>query len=94
VDFATPIDETFVFTYQLPQGYDVEELPTNASMALPGNAAKFYYQAQVQNGQLQVTSKLIISKTVFAPGEYANLRELYSRMVAKHAEKIVLRKKS
>ncbi|GGK74072.1 transglutaminase domain-containing protein [Rufibacter glacialis] len=94
IDFSTPVDETYVFTYDLPQGYALEEMPQSASITLPGNAAKFTYVAQMVNGQLQVISKLNISKTFFEPSEYASLREFYSRMVAKHAEKIVLKKKS
>ncbi|WP_205500647.1 DUF3857 domain-containing protein [Rufibacter psychrotolerans] len=93
VDFASPVNESYVFTYELPAGYVVEELPATALLTLPGNAAKFTYVAQVINGQLQVASKLNINKTLFQPSEYGNLREFYSRIVAKHAEKIVLKKK-
>ncbi|ALI98884.1 DUF3857 domain-containing protein [Rufibacter tibetensis] len=94
IDFATPVDETYTFTYQLPEGYDLEEMPKPATVTLPGNAAKFTYVAQMINGQLQVVSKLNINKTLFEASEYGNLREFYNRMVAKHAEKIVLKKKS
>ncbi|QHL88278.1 DUF3857 domain-containing protein [Nibribacter ruber] len=94
VDFSTPIDETYVLQYQLPQGYEVEELPQPVNLLLPNGAAKFNYQAQVTNGKLQIISKLAINKTVFSPEEYASLREFFSLMVAKHAEKVVLRKKS
>ncbi|WP_207433826.1 DUF3857 domain-containing protein [Sabulibacter ruber] len=93
IDFASPVDETYMFTYELPAGYEVEEMPKSANMSLPGNAAKFTYVAQMVNGQLQITSKLNINKTVFQPAEYGNLREFYNRLVAKHAEKIVLKKK-
>ncbi|WP_210462782.1 DUF3857 domain-containing protein [Rufibacter roseolus] len=94
IDFGTPVDETYVFTYQLPQGYEVEEMPKSATSVLPGNAAKFSYVVQMTNGQLQIISKLNINKTLFDASEYGNLREFYNRLVAKHAEKIVLKKKS
>ncbi|AKQ46970.1 hypothetical protein TH63_17120 [Rufibacter radiotolerans] len=93
IDFGTPVDETYLFKYQLPDGYELEEMPQPASVTLPGGAAKFTYVAQMVDGQLQVLSKLNISKTTFNAEEYGNLREFYSRMVAKHAEKIVLKKK-
>ncbi|RNI26860.1 transglutaminase domain-containing protein [Rufibacter latericius] len=93
IDFGTPVEETYAFTYQLPEGYEVEEMPKAASVTLPGNAAKFTYFAQMTNGQLQIISKLNINKTFYEPTEYGNLREFYNRLVAKHAEKIVLKKK-
>ncbi|RNI30322.1 DUF3857 domain-containing protein [Rufibacter immobilis] len=94
IDFAAPVDETYFFTYQLPEGYVPETLPAPAILTLPRNAAKFTYVVQAQNGQLQITSKLNINKTFFTPEEYGNLREFFSRIVAKHAEKVVLKKKS
>jgi hypothetical protein len=93
IDFATPVEETYLFTYQLPDGYELEEMPQPANLSLPGNAAKFTYVAQMVEGKLQILSKLNISKTSFRAEEYTSLREFYSLMVAKHAEKIVLKKK-
>ncbi|QHL88277.1 DUF3857 domain-containing protein [Nibribacter ruber] len=94
IDFATPTDETYVFTYVLPTGYEVEEMPKGLNVSLPDNSARFSYLVQVTDGKLQIMSKLNINKPVFTAKEYQDLRELYSRMVAKHAEKVVLRKKS
>ncbi|MBC3539624.1 DUF3857 domain-containing protein [Rufibacter sediminis] len=93
IDFAAPVDETYVFNYQLPEGYELEELPKPATLSLPNNAAKFTYVAQMADGKLQIMSKLSINKTFFDASEYGNLREFYNRLVAKHAEKIVLKKK-
>ncbi|WP_181304913.1 DUF3857 domain-containing protein [Rufibacter sp. XAAS-G3-1] len=93
IDFGTPVEETYMFTYQLPEGYELEEVPQSSAVTLPGNAAKFSYMTQMVNGQLQIISRLNINKTFFEASEYGNLREFYNRMVAKHAEKIVLRKK-
>ncbi|AMM50990.1 hypothetical protein TH61_07055 [Rufibacter sp. DG15C] len=94
IDFATPVDETYVFTYTLPAGYEVEEMPKAINVSLPDNSAKFSYIVQVTEGKLQIMSKLNINKPVFNAKEYNDLRELYNRMVAKHAEKVVLKKKS
>ncbi|MGV3538292.1 MAG: transglutaminase domain-containing protein [Rufibacter sp.] len=94
IDFASPIDETYLIHYQLPQGYEIEELPKAAVFSLPNNTAKFTYMTQITDGKLQVMSKLNINKAVFSAREYADLREFFTRVVAKHAEKVVLRKKS
>ncbi|MFC6996684.1 DUF3858 domain-containing protein [Rufibacter roseus] len=94
VDFVYPEEKTFTFTYQLPEGYEVESLPQNMSVSLPESAIKFSYVVQMVGKNLQVMSRLQINKAIFNPEEYASLRELYNQLVAKHSEKIVLRKKS
>ncbi|WP_192822443.1 DUF3857 domain-containing protein [Rufibacter sp. LB8] len=94
VDLASPAEESHVLIYTLPAGYQVEALPEPATISLPGNTAKFSYQVQMVGLQLQVMSRLSINKAMFSPQEYTNLREFYNRLVAKHAEKIVLKKKS
>ncbi|MES2734199.1 MAG: DUF3857 and transglutaminase domain-containing protein [Bacteroidota bacterium] len=93
VDFAAPIDETFLLTIALPAGYEVEELPKPAIISLPEGAAKFTYSVSVSGSILQVVSKLTIKKTFFGVEEYAHLKEFYNYIVTKHAEQIVLKKK-
>ncbi len=92
VDFAAPIDETFICYYTLPEGYLVEELPKNAIIDLPEKAGRFTYMAAVSGNTLQVMSKIQLKKAVFSAEEYQFLKELYSQIVTKHAEQIVLKK--
>ncbi|AUD02002.1 transglutaminase domain-containing protein [Spirosoma pollinicola] len=93
VDFGTQIEETFTATYTLPEGFQVEEMPKPVSMVLPENGGRFLYQLAVTNGnQLQVVSRIILRKTRYLAGEYGPLRELFSRIAAKHAEQVVLKR--
>lgn len=93
VDFGTQIEETFTATYTLPEGFQVEEMPKPVSMVLPDNGGRFLYQLAVTNGnQLQVVSRIILRKTRYLAGEYGPLRELFSRIAAKHAEQVVLKR--
>jgi hypothetical protein len=95
VDFGCAVDETLVMTLTLPAGYEVEELPKAAAVTLPDNGGRFMFQAQPNaNGTIQVMSRLNLSRPVYFAEEYANLREFYRLVVAKHAEQIVLKKKS
>lgn len=90
IDFATPIDETFTATYELPANFRIEELPKPLSITLPGNAGRFVYQLVADAHQLKVSSRFVLRKSVYAPNEYPALRELYSQLVAKQAEQVVL----
>lgn len=93
VDLAYGKEQTFSATYTLPKGYQVEELPKSVSMALPENGGRFVYQLTVNaDNQLQVVSRLTLRKAVYSAAEYPNLRELFSRIVAKQAEPVVLKR--
>lgn len=93
VNFGVPIDETFTATYTLPAGYQVEELPKPVSMVLPENGGRFLYSVTVVEGnRLRVLSRISLRKTVYFADEYPALRELFSQIVAKHAEQVVLKR--
>lgn len=92
VDFGIPIDETFSAIYKLPAGFQVEELPKPLAIALPENGGRFTYQVTVVNGDLQVVSRILLRKAMYFADEYPFLRELFSQIVAKHAEQVVLKR--
>lgn len=93
VDFGVSTDETFMATYTLPKGFQVEELPKTVSMVLPEEGGRFLYQVSVTNeNQLQVVSRILLRRPIYFAGEYGPLRELFNRIVAKHAEQVVLKR--
>jgi hypothetical protein len=94
VNFGAAMEETTLLTITLPAGYETEELPKQAILDLPDNGGRFMYSATSQNGAVQVVSRLNLRKPVYSAEEYASLREFYTRMLAKHAEQIVVKKKS
>jgi Domain of Unknown Function with PDB structure (DUF3857)/Domain of Unknown Function with PDB structure (DUF3858) len=93
IDFENLVDQATVCTITIPDGYRVEELPSNKAFALPENAAKCTFSMAQNGNQIIVVAKFKINKTLFQPGEYPALREFYARMIAKKAETIVLKKK-
>ncbi len=92
VDFATPIEETFVASYTIPPGYTVEEMPKGAIVDLPEKAGRFSFMTAVNGNAIQISSKISIRKPVFFAEEYPYLKEFYNQIVSKHAEQIVLKK--
>jgi hypothetical protein len=92
IDFTFPIDEAFTATYTLPKDFRVEELPKPISMTLPGDGGRFLYQVSVDGNQLRVNSRIILRKPIYTPDEYPALRELFTQIVTKHAEQVVLKK--
>ena len=92
VDFGVPQEGTYLATLSLPRGYIVEEMPKMESILLPNNGGRFLFSCVNENGELKITSKIILKKAIYSSEEYRSLREFYSRIVSKHAEQIVLKK--
>lgn len=94
VDLGVPIDHTYICRFMLPEGYELEEMPKGAVVTLPENGGKFMYMIEKQDNAIQVVSKISMLRPVYFAPEYPYLKEFYNQIVAKHAEQIVLRKKS
>jgi hypothetical protein len=92
VDYAYARTLIYTVNLRLPEGYTVQELPKNLAMALPGDAAQFRRLSALQGNILQMISQTVIRKVRFSPQEYKALREFYDRIVAAHAEQVVLKR--
>jgi hypothetical protein len=93
VTLHSPIDNKYSYTIELPEGYEVKELPESTSMALPNEGGKYLFSCERMNNTIVVNSLLTINQTYFTVVEYYNLREFYARIIEKQAEQIVLAKK-
>ena len=94
VDFGAPIDETYIAAFKLPKGLAVEELPKGTIVMLPDNGGRFTYQVSAAEGEIKVVSRISIRKPVYYADEYPLLREFYDKILAKHAEQIVLKRET
>ena len=92
VDFGCPMEEMYMYTIELPEGYQIEELPEPAIFALPDKGGIFRYNVSNLGNKFSVMSLLKIDKTMFVGEEYASLKQFYDMVVAKQAEQVVLKK--
>ncbi len=93
VEFGVPQEETFSAIYKIPADYVVEEIPKIESVNLPNGGGRYNFQVTILEGAIKVDSKISLKKAMYSKEEYGALRELYNRVVAKHAEKVILKKK-
>ncbi len=93
VDFGYHIKRNFYVKITLPKGYQVESLPQQMKITLPGRQAVYTYSAQQLGDALLVNSRLSINQTQFKPEQYQALKQFFEKMVAKQAEQVVLKKK-
>ena len=60
-------------------------------MRLEDGSVSIQYQVATMNNIVQLSYKFVINKAIFTEVEYATLRALYSELVKKHAEQIVIK---
>lgn len=89
-----PVDFNYPFTYEnvtrvrLGDELSAAELPANMDVEIPG--ARFLRQTRTVDGVVTVRCKLDIIDAVFAPGQYSQLRDFFSRVSEAATEQIVL----
>jgi len=92
VDFRCPFKDAYVFTYEIPAGYKIESLPESVRFTLADQSASFKFVIAAKDNKIMVSSTLSITKPVYITTEYENLRDFFARIVAKHAQQIILKK--
>jgi hypothetical protein len=92
VDYTYPRIYKYIVTFELPEGYILDEKPANLVLAMPDGKTKFTYRLNLNGRILQVSSTLDIGKALYNSDEYALLKEFYGNLVKKQAEKVVLKK--
>jgi hypothetical protein len=94
VEMPYTVDQTFVFSMQVPNGYVVDELPKSARVKLNEEGdGEFEYIISESAGTISLRSRLRLKRAFYLPEEYEMLREFFNMVVMKHNEQIVLKKK-
>jgi len=93
VEMPYTTDNTYLMNLEIPEGYDVEELPKSARVALNGDEGSFEYLIARQDNFIQMRCRIKLNKAYFPADDYANLRDFYAFIVKKENEQIILKKK-
>jgi transglutaminase-like putative cysteine protease len=86
-------DDMYILNMQVPDGYEVDELPKSARVALNGDQGMFEYLIASQGNTIQLRCHLKLKKANFSPDDYSSLRDFFGYVVKKESETIVLKKK-
>lgn len=92
VDMARRERHDYSLTLALPDGYIVEELPPNLELRLPSGGALYRCRYYADSTGVNVTTRFRITRPVFRPREYKELKDFFSRVVDSHAQQVVLRR--
>ena len=93
VEMPYAFDEIYVLRMDLPNGYEVDELPASTKVNFD-EKGKSYFEYIVENAgtTIQLRSRIKMHRSYFLPDEYKILHDFFSLIVSKHNEKIVLKK--
>ncbi|TKG93464.1 DUF3857 domain-containing protein [Puteibacter caeruleilacunae] len=95
VDFGYTFKENQVYLINIPEGYEVEELPQAINMKIPQNGGAFTLIIRdAGNNMLQIQNRISINKPIFTAEEYEILKEFYNQIIQKESEQIILKKKA
>jgi hypothetical protein len=93
VDFGVPQEVIYIANFSLPKGYIIEEMPKQDAELLPNDGGEFQYSCTMENNILKIISKITLKKAIYLRDEYLSLQDFYNRIISKHAEQVVLKKK-
>jgi len=92
VEYAYPVNNSYMLILTIPEGFKVDEMPENCDVTLPNDGGRFIFTSKVMGKNLQINSKVQITKKIFVPEDYESLKEFYNNIISKHAEHVVLSK--
>lgn len=92
VEFPFIFDDTYVMNMEIPEGYEVEELPKGTRVKLGENDGLFEFMIQKNDHSIMLKSFLNIKKATFDPEDYNSIRDFYAFVVKKQSEQIIFRK--
>ena len=93
VEMPYTIDEIFVLRMDVPQGYELEELPKSTTVNFDeGGHSYLEYIVENSNRVISFRSRVKITRSYFLPHEYKALHDFFNLVVNKHSERIVFKK--
>ena len=93
IEFEYPWMVNATFEVKIPDNYTIESMPKSGVFQNASKSAKFTFVSDTTAGMIKVGSMISMQKARYGVEEYEGLKELFSHIVGKHAEQIVLRKK-
>jgi hypothetical protein len=78
IDFKFPRNFKFRFTFNIPEGYDVVNLPKNARFLFPNKGGSYLYQIQKSAGKVRIFINLKMLRSYYEVEQYQELKKLFT----------------
>ncbi|UOX34584.1 DUF3857 and transglutaminase domain-containing protein [Flavobacterium sediminilitoris] len=93
VDFLFPMKDTYKISLKVPEGYQVEYIPTASNLIMENEYGFFRYNISSVGANIQLVVSLDINAFYIPSNAYPALKNFFKMMVEKQAEKVILKKK-
>lgn len=92
VDFDYPFSEIYTANIQVPEGYEVDDFPTNENITISGGLVGFNYSVENLGEVLKVTAKLDIRSSLIPVKNYGDLKYFMETVASKLSAPVILKK--
>lgn len=92
VDFPYPVNISYTFLMDIPEGYAVEELPESQSLSCPPVNGNILFQCKVIGERISLNYRFILDRYLVLPAEYPDLRAFWEAAAGIENCTIVLKK--
>lgn len=79
-------------TLNIPEGFEVVNLPASQKIALPEDKGHFYFMVSHVGNMVQVNTVYVMNQQIFASNEFEYLKQFYGILTEKLNEPLVLKK--
>lgn len=94
IDLPYPFIEQYNMTINLPEGYQVEELPENIQFKLPDETGEFKLEVKsLAADKVHIVYAFSLLKTRISPEYYKEVKKMFELLRQKQQDQIVLKKK-
>ena len=94
IDIPYPSRVEYTFMIDIPEGFEVEEMPENIRIELPNEGGAFQYLTSVNFNKITTAIKLNIDKLKYSQEEYQGIKQFFDLIIEKHNEQIVFKSKT
>lgn len=92
VEFKVAPNIRQVVSLEIPEGYEVVETPEPVTIRLPESEASFTFNSRIELNRVTISMDYVVAEKELHPELYPYFRMLYTKMVEKCSELVVLRK--
>lgn len=92
VDFEYAFNETYTANLEVPEGYEIDDYPTNESITIPGSPIGFSYSTENLGSIFKITARLEVKNPLIQPSSYGDLKFFMESVASKLAAPIILKK--
>ncbi|TKB97746.1 DUF3857 domain-containing protein [Pedobacter cryophilus] len=89
VDFFTPTEEIYILNLEIPEKFNIINLPESVALKLPNDGGKYLFSAS-KNGNMLTISQNLSLKPIFQSNEYPYLKELMNKMILNNKVDLIL----